>query len=188
MLQPCSLCRADIDAGALLRFAVAPDGVLTPDLAEKLPGEALHVPARRGCLVRLAAAHGCDAAALAGQVEALVQQRLLQGLGLARKAGVLVLGFAKVEAALEAGRLALLLAAEDGAVHGRQALARKAAALGVAVESPLRAEQLGMALGRANVIHAGLADAGWAARIGKQIALLAALRDGADCAGRSEDE
>lgn len=188
MRRPCSLCGTEAAADAMLRFVPAPDGRLTPDLAGKLPGDAVFVPARRACLDRLAAQADPADRGLTAQVHDLLQQRLLQQLGLARKAGALVLGFAKVEAALDGGRLALLLAAADGAVHGRQALARKAAARGVAVASPLRAEQLGMALGRANVIHAGLSDAGWAARIDKQIALLAGLRDGADEAGRSEDE
>ena len=46
-------------------------------------------------------------------------RRLLAGLGLARRAGELVLGFEKVSTALKAGRVAVLAEASDGAADGR---------------------------------------------------------------------
>ena len=54
-------------------------------------------------------------------------------LGLARAAGKIVLGFAKVDAALSGGRATMLVSACDGARDGRAKLARKAQAAGVPV-------------------------------------------------------
>ena len=94
-------------------------------------------------------------ACLADQVEALLSRRLLDGLGLARKAGDIISGFAKVSAAIESGKAAWLVEASDGAGDGRRKL------LGICrrVAKPPRligiftAAELGLALGGENVIH-----------------------------------
>ncbi|MGL1180861.1 hypothetical protein ACSTLD_24360, partial [Vibrio parahaemolyticus] len=56
---------------------------------------------------------------LAETVEALLERRCLNLIGLARRAGQAVAGFEKVREALQHGRVALLLAAADGAADGR---------------------------------------------------------------------
>ena len=93
---------------------------------------------------------------------------------MARKAGELVIGFTKTEAGLKAGRISLLIAAHDGAEDGRKKLANKAKAAGIDCFTLLSSEELGMALGQSNVIHAGLTDVGWAERINRDAGRLAA--------------
>jgi len=144
----------------MLRFVRAPDGVLTPDLAEKLPGEALWTGNRKHLVARLAAQE--ESADLAERVEKLMRRQLAALLGLARKAGQLVTGFAKTEAALKRRDVTLLVTASDAGADGRQKLGRLAAHLDVPVMADLTAAELTMALGRENVIHAGLIDVGWA--------------------------
>jgi uncharacterized protein len=148
----------------LIRFVVGPDGAATPDLARKLPGRGLWVAAdrasletaaRKGLFARAAKAKVVAPSGLADQVEGLLLARLLAGLGLARKAGDLTLGFEKVLAAVEAGRVAALVEATDGAEDGRRKLwaaARKRS------PAPLLAGlfasvEMGLALGAENVIH-----------------------------------
>jgi predicted RNA-binding protein YlxR (DUF448 family) len=162
--------RRDIVSGqvmgeaALVRFVVGPDAVVIPDLACKLPGRGVWVAAdrtsvdtaaRKGHFSRSAKAKLVAPADLADQVEALLLKRLLDGLGLAKRAGDLISGFEKVAAAIGAGKAAWLIEATDGAADGRRKI------LNVARKSPkppqvcglFDAEELGLALGAENVIH-----------------------------------
>jgi predicted RNA-binding protein YlxR (DUF448 family) len=161
----------------LIRFVPAPDGVVTPDLARKLPGRGLWVAADRGSVETAARKNLFSRAAkakitaspdLADQVERLLRARLLSSLGLARRAGELTSGFEKVADAIRAGKAAWLIEAADGAADGR----RKILALAKHQSPPPRlvgvftAEELGLALGLENVIHtaflAGRASERWA--------------------------
>ena len=152
------------DEGRLIRFVAGPDGVVVPDLARKLPGRGLWVAAdrisietaqRKSLFARAAKARLTATADLAGQVEALLMRRLLSGLGLARKAGDLILGFEKVLAAVTAGQGAFLVEAVDGAADGRRKL------IGSFRRSPrpprlvglFTSVELGLAVGGENVIH-----------------------------------
>lgn len=148
----------------MIRFVAGPDGWVIPDLAGRLPGRGLWVAAdrssvetaaRRGLFSRAARATLRADPDLADQVERLLLRRLLEGLGLARRAGELVFGFEKVLAALSGGRAAWLIEALDGAVDGRRKIlgaARKASpAPGLA--GLWTGEELSLALGGENVIH-----------------------------------
>ena len=117
------------DEARLIRFVAGPDGVVVPDLARKLPGRGLWVASDRASLetatrkslfARAAKARLTAPADLPQQVEALLMRRLLAGLGLARKAGDLILGFEKVLAAVTAGQAAFLVEAVDSAADGRR--------------------------------------------------------------------
>lgn len=153
-----------MDEGRLIRFVAGPDGTVVPDVARKLPGrglwvaatrEAVATAARKGLFSRAAKARLSAPADLADQAERLLRTRLLAGLGLARKAGDLVLGFEKVAAAVRAGRVAWLVEASDGAEDGRRKL-RQAAHAAPAQPRTLilfTSAELSLALGAPNVIH-----------------------------------
>jgi ribosomal protein L7Ae-like RNA K-turn-binding protein len=170
----------------MLRFVHAPDGddgtgALTPDLARQLPGDDLWVVNRKSAVEKLAALPELNAPHdLPIRVEKLMRQNVTALISLARKAGKLVAGFSKTEAALKAGSVKLLLAAHDGAEDGRRKLANKAKAMNIALCSVLSSNELGMALGQENVIHAGLTDVGWAERIERDAGRLAAYRGDID--------
>ena len=161
----------------LIRFVASPDGGVVPDLARKLPGRGLWVAANRGA-VETAVKKGLFARAakaqlrapqnLAVQVELLLLRRVLAGLGMARRAGQLVSGFEKVAAAIASGKAAWLVEARDGATDGRRkilALARRQPG-NLGLLGLYTAAELGLALGRENVIHtaflAGRAVERWA--------------------------
>jgi predicted RNA-binding protein YlxR (DUF448 family) len=152
----------------LVRFAPGPDGQVVPDVARKLPGRGLWVEAKReavdlavrkGGFSRAAKAKLVASPDLSDQVEKLLKARLLNGLGLARRAGDLTLGYEKAASAIEAGKVAWMVEASDGSADGRRKLlqsARRAAAANL--RSPglfgvFSAEELGLALGLGNVIH-----------------------------------
>jgi hypothetical protein len=96
---------------------------------------------------------------LVSRVELLLVKRIQGHLGLARRSGVLVLGFDNVVRALESRRKpAALVEAADGAEDGRRKVlaAARAQSLEPQMIEVLAAEELSMALGRENVIHAAL--------------------------------
>jgi hypothetical protein len=100
---------------------------------------------------------------LAAEVDALLSKHCLQALALANKAGQVVTGFAKVEAAIDRGHILGLVEATDGAADGgrklRQALQRRFGATPGKPEVKLFTSlQLSLALGLANVIHAALIE------------------------------
>ena len=76
-------------------------------------------------------------------------------MGMARKAGDIVLGFDQVREALQKKRPGLLLEATDGAEDGRSKVYFLAKALysNVKIAGALSSEELGMAFGRERVIH-----------------------------------
>ena len=132
-LRRCLVTRARRPRSGLVRFVVGPDGRITPDVAEKLPGRGLWLSARKD-IIALAVAKGVFARAarqtvtvpdgLAQDVATLLAARCRAYLGLARKAGEAVLGFEQVKAWLEQGRAALLFEAGDGAEGGKAKLRR----------------------------------------------------------------
>jgi predicted RNA-binding protein YlxR (DUF448 family) len=148
----------------LIRFVADPAGTVVPDLACKLPGRGVWVAAdrvsvdtaaRKGLFSRAAKAKLTAAPDLADQVDRLLAGRVLNALGLAKRAGQLISGFEKVAAALGAGKVAWLIEASDGAADGRRKI------LSAARKSPRApqligtwsATELGLALGGENVIH-----------------------------------
>jgi uncharacterized protein len=155
----------------LVRFVAGPDGVVVPDVARKLPGrglwvaatrEAVDQAAKKGGFSRSAKAKLSAPADLSDQVENLLKVRLLSGLGLARRAGGLILGFEKTAQAIEQGKTAWMVEAADGAHDGRRKLLqsmRRAAEAGLLAPRLLgvfSSEELGLALGLGNVIHVAL--------------------------------
>lgn len=152
----------------LVRFVAGPDGSVVPDLARKLPGRGLWVEAKRETIQTAAKRGGFSRAAkttltagpdLADRVEQLLRTRLIAGLGLARRAGDLILGFEKVAAAVSAGKAAWLIEAADGADDGRRKMlqvVRRAQGAGLSAPRLIGlfgSEELGLALGLGNVIH-----------------------------------
>jgi len=91
-------------------------------------------------------------------VAARLKDSALGALSLARKSGVLTLGFMKVEDAISSGKAAALIEASDAGADGtlklRKAVTRQGS--GIPVFRDFTAEDLGLALGRAHVIHAAL--------------------------------
>lgn len=173
---------------ALVRFAAAPDGVVTPDVAAKLPGRGVWVRADRASVDKAvkknAFARGLKAGVkpppdLSDQVEALLARRCLDLLGLARGAGALAIGTVQAEEAIRRAPPLWLIEASDGAADGRKKLIQLA--FGVWGEEPRVAgcftgAELGVALGRDHVVHAVLLQEGMAQRWTVEIGRLSGFR------------
>ena len=171
-----------MDEARLVRFVAGPDGAVVPDLGRKLPGRGLWVAADRASVETAARKGGFSRSAkvklsapadLADQVESLLRQRILHGLGLARRAGELISGFEGVSAAILAGKAAWLIEASDGAADGRRKLLQAGRRSG----DPPRllgvfdSQELSLALGLGNVIHlaflAGRGAKSWTIDVGR---------------------
>jgi predicted RNA-binding protein YlxR (DUF448 family) len=176
----------------LIRFVADPDGNIVPDVAAKLPGRGAWVSASRKAIteavekklfaraLKAPVKAGID---LADRAEKALVARILGDLGLARRGGNLVLGFDNVLRMLDSNRPpALLIEASDGSHDGKRKLYNAAHARGlkpVVLESLVSAE-LGLALGRENVIHAAVHPGGLAERLMMDATRLKGLRGGSE--------
>ncbi len=152
----------------LIRFALAPDGAVVPDVAAKLPGRGAWVEAKRARIAEASKKGGFARAFkanvkapdnLADWTESLLTKRCLDFLGLARKAGAIAFGATQVEGAFRAQPVPAWIEASDGAEDGRAKLSSLHKGLWGRVPPLIgcfSAADLGMALGRERVIHACL--------------------------------
>jgi predicted RNA-binding protein YlxR (DUF448 family) len=144
----------------MVRFVVDADGRLLPDVLARAPGRGFWIGAERAKL-ELARTRSLFAkqarrrvevsADIADQVERLIAGRCLDLMGLARRAGYVVVGFDKVAAALRESGDGLLVTASDAAADGRGklfGLARERSRL-----SAFTRIELGACLGRPEVVH-----------------------------------
>lgn len=153
----------------LVRFVVAPDGSVVPDLEGKLPGRGLWLSPNREVLekTKLSAVFARAAKEqvtvppdLVDRLERLLAQRCCDLLGLARRAGLAVMGYEQVRAFLRKGadkaRKGVLVAARDGAAGGRDKLRHLAPQLPLV--DVLGSAEIGAAFGTGAVVHVALAD------------------------------
>ena len=128
-LRHCIVTGEVLPKSQMVRFVIAPDGVVTPDVKGNLPGRGLWLTARRdmvdkACARKLFSKAGRRRVTLgddlSDRVEARLAHRCLDLLGISRRAGLAVAGHDKVRAALTfraKGRgkdLWILFAASDG--------------------------------------------------------------------------
>jgi hypothetical protein len=163
-VRQCAVTRERLGKEALVRFVLSPDDVVTPDVAEKLPGRGVWIKADRTVLESAVKKNAFARAfkttvqvpdGLPDTVEKLLLQRFIGLLGMTKKGGDIVLGYDQVRDALPKRSPGLLLEASDGAEDGRSKLYFLAKALysGVEVAGALTSTELGMAFGRERVIH-----------------------------------
>lgn len=168
--RTCVVTRQGRAPDDLIRFVVGPGDVLVPDIRRKLPGRGVWVSlsaaavgeaVKRRAFERSLKTKVTVSPELPAEVDALLARDAIQALAMANKAGLVVSGFAKVEALAQAGRAAAVIAASDGAEDGKrkigQALRRAPVAKEIPVVAIFAAAELELALGREHVIHAALA-------------------------------
>ena len=167
----------------MIRFVVGPDRRIVPDLAADLPGRGIWLSAV-GDVLEAARTKGGFARAARGQVvvppdlvafiAATLTRRIVETLGLARRAGQAVSGFSKAREWLVAGRAALVVQASDGSQDER------ARFLGgdrgrAPVITPLDSWALGSIFGRDHAVHIAVAPGRLAERLRVESARLAGV-------------
>jgi hypothetical protein len=180
-MRMCAVTREVRPIDELIRFVVSPQGEVVADLKRKLPGRGLWVSASRQAVAEAVRRNHFNKGfkrdlrvtqALPTDTEALLVRSAIEALAMAAKAGQVVSGFGKVEDALAQRQaktqvrtqVQALIHASDGAADGIRkldALVRPNAGINdeshkIPVVTALTSEQLDLALGRSNVIHAAL--------------------------------
>ena len=173
-VRTCIVERARKEKPFLLRFVLSPQDAVVPDIKGSLPGRGVWVTARKEIVAEAVKRRAFQRAfrkpVLAGedlplQVEELFKRSALQRLSISNKAGLVIVGFAKVEEALSRGEIAGLLHASDAAEGGKAKLDRKFAALysgkdHIGPRNCFTSAEISLATGSTNVIHAGVKDGG----------------------------
>jgi len=194
-VRTCAVTRLERPVDELIRFVAAPEGTIVPDLARRLPGRGVWVSLSRDRLQQgvarnvfaksLKKAVTADAA-LPGLVEALLVKRSVEALALANKAGLVVPGFAQIEEGLQNTDFACLFHGRDGAPQGREKLDRKLIAIARVrqiepeIIDELTIDQMSLALGRPNVVHALVISGGATVRLLDEVKRLRRFRTSPD--------
>jgi uncharacterized protein len=169
----CLVTRQEALEEALVRFALSPQGVVVPDLAAKLPGRGVWITCSRAILEeaikKRAFSRGFEGDAtvpdgLSDMVSGLLRKQAVNHLSLGRKAGDAVQGFTKVEEALRKAQVRLLMHVSGAAADGKSKLDRLRQPSTVITDS-LRSDEMDLAFGRTNVVHAAVTAGGLAERL-----------------------
>ena len=167
----CALTRELKPVDEMIRFVVGPGSHVVPDVKRRLPGRGLWITGTREAVVeavkRSVFARGFKqdvrvSPDLAGTAEQMLERAGLDALAIAGKAGLVVAGSGKVEAAIARDDLAALIHAADAASDGTRklnaALQRKMPEKSreIAIIDLFSGGQLDLALNRPNVVHAAL--------------------------------
>ena len=172
-MRMCAVTREVQPIDDLIRFVVSPQGEVIADLKRKLPGRGLWVTASRRAVAEAVRRNQFSkgfkreirpSPTLAAETETLLVRSVIEALAMVGKSGQVVAGFSKVESALEQRQAVVLIHACDGAADGIRKLDAIARQNGknsdesaeFPVVTVLTSEQLDLALGRSNVIHAAV--------------------------------
>lgn len=167
--RTCTACRCARDKTELLRFVREPGGSLLVDYRQKLPGRGAYTCLSRDCIVaavdkggfprsfkQQVTVQGADE--LVDAVRAAVETRILNLIGMARKAGVIVSGSNTVLAELGKDSAALLIVAVDAAAGTADKIMHRAQVAQVPTVRLFEKQQLGAAIGRDERSHLVVTD------------------------------
>ncbi len=172
-VRQCAVTRAHRSADELIRFVLDPNDSVVPDLKRQLPGRGVWLTCA-GDVVEAAVKKNYFARAfrrpvdvspdLVQLVDRLLAEAALGLLSFANKAGEVVTGFGKVDERLTRQRatLACLVHAGEAAENGCQKLDAKFLKvlefvdLGSKILRCFTTDELSLALGRLNVVHAAV--------------------------------
>ena len=168
----CIVSRKTAHKHDLLRFVRSPDGIVTPDVLEKLPGRGAYIAPDKDTLEKAIETKAFNRAfkgqaivpdGLVEIVSDILSRRVLGLMTMALKSGRLRVGYDQVRALTQSGELRIRIEALDGSADGRGKLRSLAKAIGRAehgVSPPVigcfTALELGQAIGRPPIVHAAV--------------------------------
>jgi len=164
----CIVSGATLPKNHMLRLVLSPDGVLLCDVKGKLPVEGVFIQAdedilRLGFEQKLIAKHlsanltdDFNISHFIQNIKNQLYKRLAEWLSMANKSGSLIAGFVKVESALRAEGVVLLIQAGDASDDGRKKLRNIAKRENIAIDESLTREFLANALGKSDAVHIGI--------------------------------
>jgi uncharacterized protein len=157
--RSCLACREAKDKKSLLRFVLAPDRTVVPDLQQKLPGRGVYTCMKGSCLTQAAQKRqfsrgfkgevlGADAESLKRQVVGKLEERIASYLSLANKGGKIASGSDQVMDKLKKGGVGILFVATDISVDIGEKFRGIAKLKGVACMALFTKERLGELIGK----------------------------------------
>jgi len=180
--RTCILSRRKGTRDELIRLALSPDGEVAPDARARAPGRGAWIGVARAELDAANAKGKLKAALqrafktndvevpsnLGERIEHALRKTALDRLGMEARAGNLINGADRVEAAARAGKVRLLIHALDSSEDGRKRMDQAWRVGGGQPRGMIFPEartMLSLALGRENVVHVALTDPAAAARV-----------------------
>jgi uncharacterized protein len=180
--RTCILSRRTAPKEELIRLALSPEGEVLPDVRARAPGRGAWIGVGRTELDAANAKGKLKAALqrafktndvtvpadLGERTERALRQAVLDRLGMEARAGNLINGSDKIEAAARAGKVHLLFHALDAGEDGRKRMDQAWRVGGGEARGMIVPEErtiLSMALGRENVVHVALTDPAAASRV-----------------------
>lgn len=157
--RSCIACREPRDKRGLIRFVLAPDATVVPDLQQKLPGRGVYTCCKASCL-RTAAqkrqfsrgfkteVSGGDPEGLVRQVGTRMEERIAGYISLANKGGKVVSGSDQVADKLKKGGVGILFLATDISADIGEKFRGLAELKGVACMALFTKERLGELIGK----------------------------------------
>jgi hypothetical protein len=185
--RTCILTRRKATKDELIRLALSPDGEVAPDARARAPGRGAWIGVTRseldaanakgklkGALQRAFKTDDVGVPADLGErVERALRQTALDRLGMEARAGNLINGADRIEAAARAGKVHMLIHAADSGEDGRRRLDQSWRVGGGGPQGVIFPEErtiLSLALGRENVVHVALTDPAAASRVSHALA------------------
>jgi uncharacterized protein len=185
-IRKCVLSGDRAESSALIRLALGPDGSVAPDIHARAPGRGAWIGVSadelakaqdRGKLLGVLKRAFKEpqitlADNMAGRIGIALEKAFLDRLGLESRAGNLISGAEKIDAAARSGQVKLLLHASDASADGS---GKRDQSLRVGndeegsgkggVKLPVDRDALSQALGRGNAVHVALIDKKAAQRV-----------------------
>lgn len=170
-LRTCVVTRQQGPVEELIRFVAGPDGTIVPDLARKLPGRGVWVSLQKSVVATAIKTRAFNRTLkrevkadpeLPALIDRLLAVRALAALSLTNKAGLTLTGFSKIDTNISEGSVWILLHGHGAGDDGVEKLDRRFKAMSRDLGRPphivrtFTIEQMSLALGRSNVVHAAL--------------------------------
>jgi predicted RNA-binding protein YlxR (DUF448 family) len=192
--RTCVLSRRKAGREELIRLALSPEGEVAPDARARAPGRGAWIGVTRAeldaanakgklkaALQRAFKANDIRVPANLGErTEHALRKAALDRLGMEVRAGNLINGADRVEAAARAGKVHLLIHALDASEDGRRRMDQAWRVGGGGPKGMIFPEGrtiLSLALGRENVVHVALTDPAAASRVSHALARWRAFTD-----------
>ncbi|MCZ2328057.1 RNA-binding protein [Bartonella sp. F02] len=190
--RTCIVTRKTASATTLIRFVIGPNNQIVPDLKENLPGRGVWVSAHKDIIQEAIKRKSFSksfktdvevAPNLANIVDRILLKSALGYLSITRKAGAVVTGLTKVDAAIRSGRVILVLHAKEAKEDGKRKISQAIHAVQQQINQEIKtisfltSDEMSVAFGSNPVIHAALLNMKVANGFLKTIYKLAAYRE-----------
>lgn len=166
-MEVCIVTGEQLPIAEMIRFVADPQNEIMADLSEKLPGQGYWVTADKDILKKAIWRNSFTTAArtpvtvpknIVQMIQIGLLKQSLETLSLAKKAGLVTQGFAKVEDVLKENKAKLYIVASDAKENGREKLEKLTGSMPVL--DIWTSSQLSAALGVDNAIHVVLTEGG----------------------------